>query len=525
MLYLKELIVILGLSIPLFAAAKSTALVFMDEGDFKRRRNIWLVLTIAAFLSPNFWLFVVIAAPTLYWGGKQDTNPIAFYLLLLNVIPTIEVPIPSVFVKQLFDLDVHRLLSLCVLLPAALQIRRMKTTEPTVRVKSMELALLGLAALQIFLFVPPDPTQSNNVILHNSATNDLRDAFLFLVDIYLLYYVASRSANDRRKLLDAMAAFCLSCCLMAFIALFESVRHWLLYTDLTLRWGGDAMLTEYFIRGPLLRAEASSGQPLALGFLLVIALGFWLYLRSHLKGGGARVAVTGLLCAGLLVSFSRGPWLAAVVAYLAYAAFGPRGASRLVKAGVVLLLLGGLLLASPMGNKITAMIPFTGGQVGESSLTYRELLLQRSWELIKARPVFGDQLALSKMQDLRQGQGIIDVINGYVDITLFYGFTGLAFFLAFILSGLSRTYRLGRQLAKVDLDTGLAGANLAACIVAILVLLADGSIGGGPECILYVLIGLAGAYAGIASSQGFSATGSKTVTTTAAAAALRPQAG
>lgn len=525
MLYLKELIVILALSIPLFAAARSTALLFMDEGDFKRRRNIWVILTCTAFLSPNFWLFAAIAAPALYWGGRKDTNPIAFYLLLLNVIPTIEVPIPAVFVKQIFDLDIHRLLSLCVLLPAALRLRRAKVTEPTARVKGMELALVGLGVLQTLLFVPPDPSQSNNVILQNSATNDLRDAFLFLVDIYLLYYVASRSATDRRKLRDAMAAFCLSCCLMAFVAMFESVRHWLLYTDLTFRWGGGSMLTEYYFRGPLLRAQASSGQPLALGFLLVIALGFWLYLRSHVKSGRARVAVTGLLCVGLLVSFSRGPWLAAVLAYLAYAAFGPRGASRLVKSGIVLLLLGGLLLASPMGAKITAMIPFGGGQVGASSLTYRELLLQRSWQLIEAAPVFGDQLALSKLQDLRQGQGIIDVINGYVEITLFYGFTGLAFFLAFILSGLSRSYRLGRQLAKVDLDTGLAGANLAACIVAILVLLADGSIGGGPECILYVLIGLAGAYARSASSQGFSAAESRTTTPAARAGALRPQAG
>ena len=31
---LKELLVVLGLSIPLFAVAKSTALLFMDEADF-----------------------------------------------------------------------------------------------------------------------------------------------------------------------------------------------------------------------------------------------------------------------------------------------------------------------------------------------------------------------------------------------------------------------------------------------------------------------------------------------------------
>lgn len=523
MIYLKELIVILGLSIPLFAALKPTALVFMDESDFKRRRNVWLILTCTAFLSPSFWLFAAIAAPVLYWGGRKDTNPIAFYLLLLNVIPPIAAAIPPIVVKQLFDLDILRLLSFCVLVPAALRIRKTKAAEPAASVKTMDLALIGLGALQVLLFVPPD--LGNRVILQNSLTNDLRSGFLFLVDTGVLYYLASRSATDRRKLLDALAAFCVSCCLMAFIAMFESVKHWLLYTDLALRWGGDSMLGEYYFRGPLLRAQASSGQPLALGFLLVIGLGFWLYLRSHVKSGRARLAITALLCGGLLVSFSRGPWLAGVVAYLAYAAFGPLGASRLLKSSLILLLVGSLLLASPVGDKITGMIPFMGGQVGDSSLTYRERLLERSWELIKARPVFGDQLALSKMQDLRQGQGIIDVINGYVEITLFYGFTGLALFLAFILSGLSKAHRVGKRLAKVSLDASLLGANLAACIVAILVLLADGSIGGSPERILYLLIGLAAAYARSGLSQRRGETERSGMMSTATSAALRPEAG
>lgn len=523
MIYLKELIVVLGLSVPLFAVLKPTALVFMDEGDFKRRRNIWLILTCTAFLSPTFWLFAAIAAPVLYWGGRKDTNPIAFYAFLLNVIPPIAVAIPPVIVKQVFDLDILRLLALCVLVPAALRLRKTKSAaEPTANVKVMDLALLGLGALQVLLFVPPD---LGKVILQNSFTNDLRSGFLFVLDTGVLYYLASRSATDRRKLLDALAAFCVSCCLMAFIAMFESVRHWLLYTDLTVRWGGESMLGEYYFRGPLLRAQASSGQPLALGFLLVIGLGFWLYLRSHVKSGRTRLAITALLCGGLLVSFARGPWLAGVTTYLAYAAFGPRGASRLLKAGLVLLLVGGVLLASPMGDKITGMIPFMGGQVGDSSLTYRERLLERSWELIEARPVFGDQLALSKMQDLRQGQGIIDVINGYVEITLFYGFTGLALFLAFVLSGLSKAYRTGKRLAIMNIDASLLGANLAACIVAILVLLADGSIGGSPERILYLLIGLAAAYARSGLSQRRGETERSGMMSTATSAALRPEAG
>lgn len=497
MIYLKELIVVLGLSIPLFAALKSTALVFMEEGDFKRRRNVWLVLTCAAFLSPSFWLFVAIAAPLLYWGGKKDSNPIAFYLLLLNVIPSVSLPLPTILVNRLFDLDIYRLLGLCVLIPAALRIRRSKDQGTAAGFKMMDWALLGFGALQTVLFVPPD--LSNHVILQNSLTNDFRSAFLFVLDAWVIYYVASRSVRERGKLLDALAAFCIACSMMSLSAIFESVKHWLLYTDIIRRWGGDMMLTEWYFRGPLLRAQSSSGQPLALGFLLVMAFGFWLYLKSHVRNRNVRIGVTVLLCAGLLVSFSRGPWFAAIATYLAYAAFGPRGGIRLVKATFAALIVGVIMLASPFGDKIAGMIPFTGGQVGESTLTYRERLLDRSLELIKERPLLGDQLALSKMQDLRQGQGIIDVVNAYIGVTLFYGFVGLTFFLLFIVSALWKAWRAAKRLASKDSDGSLLGANLSACIVGLLVLLADGSLGTSPERVFYAIIGLAAGYIAVVS--------------------------
>lgn len=492
LIYLKELIVVLGLCLPLFAVIRPTALLFMDEADFKRRRNVWVILTVTAFLSPSFWLFIAVAAPLLYWGGKKDTNPIAFCLLLLNIIPSVSLPIPAVVVQQVFDLDIYRLLALCVLIPAALRIHGAKDPQRHVGMRGMDLALLGVGALQVFLFVPPD--LSNHVILQNSATNDVRSAFLFVLDSFAIYYVASRSARERGKLVDALAAYCVACALMSLTAMFESVKHWLLYVDIIRRWGGDMMLSEYYYRGPLLRAQASSGQPLALGFLLVIGFAFWLYLKPQIKSRGVRIGGTLLLCAGLLVSFSRGPWLAAIITYFAYAAFGPRGGVRLFKATLAVFVISVVLLASPFGDKITGMIPFMGGQVGVSSLTYRERLFDRSWELIKASPVFGDQLALSKMQGLRQGQGIIDVVNAYIGITLFYGFAGLSLFLIFIFLALLKTYRAAKRLAKTDPDGSLLGANLAACIVALLVLLADGSLGTAPERLFYAVIGLAAAY-------------------------------
>lgn len=492
-IYLKELIVVLGLSIPLFAAAKSTALIFMDEADFRLRRNVWLTLTIVAFLSPNFWLFAAIAAPMMYWAGKRDRNPIALFLMLMNLIPPIGVAIPPILINDMFSLTIFRLLSFCVLIPAALRIRKSREAQQIRGLRVMDAALLGFGALTIVLFVPPD--YGGHLILQNSLTNDIRTAFLYIVDIYALFYVASRSCTDQRKLRETMAVFCLACSLLAIIAIFEGTKHWLLYTDINARWGGNGILDQYYMRGDSLRAQASTGEPMSLAFLLVFAFGFWLYLHSRVKDTRVKLAITGLLLLGLLVTFSRGAWMAAVLVYFAYAAFDPRG--RIVRSIAVFVIIGGIVLASPLGDKISSVIPFLGGTTDTDTLTYRERLLDRSWELIKAKPILGDQMALQKMQDLRQGQGIIDVVNAYVGVALFYGFTGLAIFLTFVLTPLARALRRSRQVFKTDPDSALLGASLAAAIVASLLVLADGSLGTGPQQIFYILMGLAGAYAAV----------------------------
>src|SRR6185437_4400186 len=463
--FLKLAIVTLAVSGLTFAIAKPVALRFMDAGDFARRRNVWLVLTAAAFLCSNFWLFVLIAAPTLYWAGKKDTNPIAFYLLFMNVIPSVSVEIPTagLGINELFAVDILMLLSLCVLVPAARRIHRANTAQSGHRLRVMDWVLLGYGALQVALFVPPD--LSTHVILQNSFTGHLRAIFIFIVTIYLLYYVASRSVRSRGAIADAMAAFCLACTIMAVTAVFEALKHWPLYTFLYTKWETAAPIDQYLIRGGSLRAEASAGHPLALAYLLAIALGFWLYLQSRLNTGAHKLLVPLVLCAGLIVTFSRGPWIGAIIIYLVYALLRRQRTSDLFRAAAVLFIALALVALSPLGERIASMLPFMGGKVAEGSLTYREILAARCWQLILAHPFFGDQLAYLHMQDLRQGQGIIDVVNTYLYVTLFYGFVGITLFLGFILTGLRKALRARAAWRQRDPDAALIASSIAACII------------------------------------------------------------
>jgi hypothetical protein len=262
---------------------------------------------------------------------------------------------------------------------------------------------------------------------------------------------------------------------MAALAMFERTRNWLLFVNIASRWSAGAG-TFYLSRGGSVRAQVSAGHSIALGYLLVIAFGFWLGLKSQLEERMQR---------------SRGGWLGGAVVFFTFNAVGPRAVSRVVKGTAVALALGALIAASPLGDAILDLLPKTGQPADE----YRHRLAERGWELVLAHPFFGDQFPWPKMEDLRQGEGIIDIVNTYLGVALNYGLVGLFLFLGFILIGLTKTYLRVRDLAQSDPEFALFGASLIACIVGTLIMIDSSSFILGCEKMFYVLGGLAAAYA------------------------------
>jgi hypothetical protein len=454
---LKELSVVLIISSAIFRIAKPIALVFSSEESFSRRRNIWIALTVTAFVSPNFWWYTLVAVPLLMWGTKKDSNPIALYLMMMQAIPPILVPIPVVGINELFELDHYKLLSFCVLIPTAWRLTAM-----------------------------------------------LRVAFLFYVDVFILFYVVSRFCTTFAAIEEALATYCLMCGIMSGIAAFEAARHWLLYADIKVRFSGQFTTDAYLLRGDALRAQVSAGHSLTLGVLLALAFGCWLCIRSRIESKRLRVAGGLLLWIGLIAAYSRAPWLGALTIYLIFAALGPRPWSRVLKAVSLVTLVAGAVLTSPLGTRFARVLPFLGGSIDSGGFDYRQRLAERSWELFQAHPLFGDPLVLSNLEDLRQGQGIIDFVNGYAYIGLFYGGIGLALFLTPVIVFAWKAYRVTRTTVRSDANLSLLGAGLTATILGEMLMIATSGFGIGPEKMLYVLVGLAAAYSYIsrpASSQ------------------------
>jgi Na+-driven multidrug efflux pump len=173
MLALKELIVVLAIALVVFKFAKPVVSLFTTQDDFARRRNTWCALTIVAFLCPIFWLFCLIAIPFLVSAGRKDSNPSAFYLMLVYVVPDFSWRVPMVGLSYLVNLDFQLLLSFCVMVPAALRLRKSKRQFPGL--KLMDFCLLSYLALTSMYFILPEI--SRGVLMTPTFTDNLRRAF------------------------------------------------------------------------------------------------------------------------------------------------------------------------------------------------------------------------------------------------------------------------------------------------------------------------------------------------------------
>jgi O-Antigen ligase len=491
---IKALIVVLAIAGIVFRLAKPIALRFMSEDDFLRRRLVWFVLTCASFVSPSFWLYLLVAVPVLVWSYRKDSNPIGLYLMMLYVIPPVGVIIPVLGNNGLFPLDNYRLLALCVLLPAVIRYRKTSHGARGGAFGAMDILLLAFGVLQIVLYTAPD--LPFHFVIPDSPSNVLRRTVLFFLDTYLLYFAVSRICRSRQKMMDAAASLCLSCAVLAAIAIFERAKGWLLYVDIASRWGTEPNASFYLARGGSVRAQASAGHSIALGNLLAVAFGIWLYLKSHAQSKIHRIGVTLLLWGGLFASFSRGAWLGAAMVYFTFISVGPRAIPRLVKGTGLALVIAGLVAVSPIGDRIIELLPAKG----QPADLYRHRLAERGWDLVLAHPFFGNQFPWPEMEDLRQGEGIIDMVNSYLSISLSYGLIGLFFFLSFILLGMIRVYARARQLSHFDRDLALLGSSLTACIVGTLIMIDSSSFNPGSANMLYVLAGLTTAYVQLARS-------------------------
>ena len=301
--HLKALVVILGLSWPTFVLGRRMfAGTLIADADFTRRRNLWFAVTLIAFLAHNFWIYVVVTMVVLLISRSREHNPVALYLLLLFAVPPMQELIPGLGVfGHVFAMDHLRLLTLAILLPGVMS----SLSDPD-RIR------FGRTAADKFLIAFLLLQMAFQFVL-SSWTGAVRASFYLFIDVLLPYYAASRLLRDSRMVKEAVGSLVLALLLLTPIALFEFTRHWLLYSALDRALGVHWGFGSYLGRDDSLRALATAGHSIALGYLLAVGLCLYVFASTVLPRASWRLGGWALLSSALFVTLSRGPWVGAAL--------------------------------------------------------------------------------------------------------------------------------------------------------------------------------------------------------------------
>ncbi|MHC8332719.1 O-antigen ligase family protein [Pseudomonas sp. LB3P25] len=457
--HFRALIVILVLAGIVFAIARRPAADLIPDRNFTRRRNLWFVLTLLAFVSHSFWVYAGIAAIVLGVARKSERNPVALFFFLLFLIPPSPAQIPGFgLINYFFALNHIRLMALCVLLPAFFALRKRADTVPFGRTW-------------------PDKLLAANILLtsllylrETTVTDTLRQTLYLFIEVFLPYYVASRALKNLSDFKDALFGFVLAAMVLSLIGLFEFSRSWLLYRALTDALGMQWEMSGYLSRGGSLRASATTGQAIALGFVISVAIGFYLYLQENVRSRLQRGLGALLLAGGLVVPLSRGPWIGAAAIITVFIATGRNAVKRIMLLAVAGALALPLLAIVPGGQKVLDLLPFIG-TVEVENITYRQRLIDNAVIVIGRNPWLGsfDFRSTPEMQSMIQGQGIIDIVNTYIGIALSVGLIGLTLFVVFFVSVLLGIRKGMRSFPNKDDEARRLGRALLATLAGILI--------------------------------------------------------
>jgi len=481
----RALIAVLVLSLPTWRwlRPRLTA-VAIDPSDYRVRAGLWVAVTLALFLSHNFWLFVLVLALGVLWASAKDSHPLGLYCFLLFAAPAFHRTIPGVgSIAFILSVDYLRVLSAFLLLPLALRLARSHHTPGIFRLPSDKFVVAYLV-LNVVLQAPV-----------TSVTDSLRAIVGYLLDVVLPYFVFSRGLDSIEKFRDALGSFVAAAVVLSVIGVFETGKGWLLYSMLgdvlNATWGFGS----YMMREGALRASASVGHSIVFGYVLVAALGMLFALRSSFPTRRSWLIALCVIGAGIVASGSRGPWVGAAVVLAVVALMSPDVTARLGKLAVLSVVLVPVIMLTPIGGRIISVLPFIGSADG-GSVTYRQQLFTVSWRVIMMNPLLGSPhyMLNPELEQMRQGEGIIDIVNSYIGIALYSGFLGLALFAGAFLPTLARLFGHLRLIRSSDSEAFALGLGLAAALTGVLVMIATLSSVDVVPVVYWSLAGACAAY-------------------------------
>lgn len=482
--HIRALVVILVIATAVLYVARPVAIQVVSAETFSRWRTAWVGLTLAFFLSHSFWVYALLLVVGVRYVANREQHVVGLFLALLFVAPPALMFIPGLgLFNQLFPINHYKLLVLLLLLPLAWKLFQ-RSDSLGLGKSSVDKMVLGYLAVTCCL-----------AFRETSVTGGLRQVFSYFVDMFLPYYVVSRSLRNVEDFKHAFLGFVMGAGIVSALALFEVLRYWKLYQGVLGVLGFSSwQLGGYLERMGVLRPDVTLSNSIVLGYVMLVSVGCYLFLMGYMRKSWRRQLGLGLLVGGVIWSLSRGPWVGLCLLALVFVFTGTKVVSRLVKAcalgGVAFL----VALQFPAGQFLLDLLPFVGENEA-GSVEYRGDLLTQALPVIERNFWFGstDYLAAPELQTMYSG-GIIDIVNTFLAVVLNHGMVGLGFFAgAFLMATLHLLTGIRRARRSQDHKL-LLGRSLLAVLLAIMLTIYTVSSIGAVPLVYWIFLGMSVAY-------------------------------
>lgn len=372
---------------------------------------LWVGSAAALFLlRDTFLVFIAVAIILTALSPLTAAPRVAFFLIAAPILPqSLQVLIPFPGLNYLIALTPYKLVSAVLLIPV-LMMRR------PARAGALKFTVPDACVIAYVLYTT----------VHVTATGNLTVGLRHLVDQFLIfalpYFALRRAIVSHDDLNCCFRAFLICSMSLAMIAIVSTLKQWDFYRLLD-PWTAISM-PEY--RAGFLRISATTTTH-SLGLFAGIGLALLEINKSELEINKVRLlCLRCILVGGLFVTGSRGAMVGTVLAFVFFLSILTE--RPFVRWVYVLVAAFGLVA-------MAFWLMFTDFEVAQKfeaaeTFVYRQELLAVSVRHILKYPIFGDYQFYSSpaFELLRQGSGIIDITNLYLQVALYFGLSGFVMF-------------------------------------------------------------------------------------------------
>ncbi len=363
------------------------------------------VLQKPAWIIPLSIPFILVAQP------KNILERVPFYFAALFIIPAeANFDIPMIGLNYLMSMDNVKLLSIIIITPL-LFVGMPKLSR--LRFGLLDFLVLSYGLWTIFLSYRGVP-----------MTTGLRYSINIILIWILPYFAISRLVVHWRVVHSTMNTWLLMSTILSLIAMISIARQWNLYTVIDI---DSSFEVEYYRRGGWLRVATTFSTSL-FAYFLSVALITLEVLKRYVKVTRLQTwAMRIMFPIAVFMTGSRAGWVMVPICYGLYFIFDQK--SVLLKwsaltAGIV----GGFISYSVYTQNALSNVDEYG------TFQYRRDLIDASMIQIDSAFWAGDADYLNSehLAHMVQGQGIIDIVNSYLQIALRYGVVGFILFVSMI---------------------------------------------------------------------------------------------